>query len=586
MSEEVNLVSDLALILISAGVVTIISKALKQPLILGYLVAGFLVGPHLGIFYTVSDIPTIKQWSDIGIIFLLFALGLEFSFKKLIKVGASALLTAGTTSVGMLITGILVGTALKWSTMECIFLGGLMSMSSTTIIIKAYDELGYKNKPFAPLVFGTLVVEDIIAVLLLVLLSTLAVSQDFSGGKMVLKIAELGFFIILWFLVGIYVIPILLKKAKKFLNDEILLIVSIGLCFLMVKLATLVGFSSALGAFVMGSILSETLQGDKIGKLLVPIKNLFGAIFFVSVGMMIDPAVIAEHWLTILILTFTAMLGIITFSTAGALLSRQDMSTAFHMSFSLAQLGEFSFIIAGLGCSMGVMRQDIYPIIITVSVITTFTTPYMIKAADPFLEFLNKKLPAKWIEALNPSKDQKEESSEEKKDWKLLLKNYVLRVVLYSVIVIAILLGSNYYLIPLADKYMTILPEIWRKLVCLGIELVALMPFLYGLGVSSSGISAPGMRLLKRRASSKFPILLLILIRAFIAVYFLILAVWTYFDLNSWALLLFIVFGVLAVIIFRRVLNKVSWLEQNFMDNLNAKEKAALEEKDANKASD
>jgi CPA2 family monovalent cation:H+ antiporter-2 len=295
MTEELHLVSDLALILISAGIFTIISKALKQPLILGYIVAGFLVGPHLGLFPSVTDTHSVEQWSEIGIIFLLFSLGLEFSFKKLIKVGSSALIMAVTKCIGMFIVGIILGSVLHWTLMESVFLGGLLSMSSTTIIIKAYDDMKLKNKPYASLVFGSLVFEDLIAILLLVLLSTLAVSNKFAGGEMIGSLLKLGFFMVLWFVVGIFMIPTLLKKAQKYINDEILLIVSIGLCFGMVALAEYVGFSSALGAFVMGSILAETLEGEHIMHLTDSIKDLFGAIFFVSVGMMVDPQVIAEH---------------------------------------------------------------------------------------------------------------------------------------------------------------------------------------------------------------------------------------------------------------------------------------------------
>ena len=251
MSEELRLVTELAIILIAAGVFTVISKALKQPLILGYIVAGFLVGPSLGIFPQFSP-ESVHQWSEIGIIFLLFNLGLEFSFKKLLKVGSAALITAGTICVGMFVLGMLTGSAMGWTSMESIFLGGLLSMSSTTIIIKAYDDMGLKNKPYASLIFGSLVFEDLIAVLLLVLLSTIAVTGRFEGGQMLFALAKLAFFIILWFVVGLYIIPILLKKARNYLSDEILLLVSVGLCFLMVVLANLAGFSSALGAFVMG----------------------------------------------------------------------------------------------------------------------------------------------------------------------------------------------------------------------------------------------------------------------------------------------------------------------------------------------
>ncbi len=296
MGSELNLVADLAVILIAAGIFTVISRALKQPPILGYIIAGFLVSPHLGLLPSISSVESVEQWSEIGIIFLLFALGLEFSFKKLLKVGSTALITAGTNCIGMFMVGLMLGSTLGWTTMESLFLGGMMSMSSSSVIIKAFNDMGLKKKPYAPLVFGSLIVQDLIAVVLMVLLSTLAVSNKFSGSEMIWNLAKLAFFIILWFLVGIYVIPTLLKRARKYMNDEILLIISIGLCFGMVSLATAVGFSSALGAFVMGSILAETIEGEHIEHLVSGIKDLFGAIFFVSVGMMIDPAVIGEHW--------------------------------------------------------------------------------------------------------------------------------------------------------------------------------------------------------------------------------------------------------------------------------------------------
>jgi CPA2 family monovalent cation:H+ antiporter-2 len=571
--EEANLVKDLALILISAGVFTIISKALKQPLILGYIVAGFLVGPHMGLFPTVTSTAEVKEWSDIGIIFLLFALGLEFSFKKLLKVGSSALITAMTQCVGMFILGFLVGEAIGWSNMESIFLGGMLSMSSTTIIIKAYDDLGYKDRPFAPLVFGALVFEDLIAVVLMVLLSTMAVSNKFAGGEMLMGLAKLVFFLILWFLVGIYMIPTILKKAHKYLNDEILLLVSLGLCFVMVSLASLAGFSEALGAFVMGSILAETLESEHIMHLTQGIKDLFGAIFFVSVGMMVDPHVIAEHWGTILVLTITVMAGILFCSTSGAVLAGQGLDNAVHAGFSLAQLGEFSFIIAGLGVSLGVMRDFIYPVIITVSVITTFTTPYMIKAGTPAYQYLLKKLPEQFVAKINSfSSQERNNTAAAQNEWKRLIKQLALRVLLYGVILIAIDLGSHLFL----DKYIinrldSFAPFV-RNLISVIITLVVMSPFLVGIAISGDDINRSSIKLIKARQANVWPVISLALLRILIAMGFVLSVIATHFHLAFWTFLLILVSGVAFFFIGRRSISKFTIVEDRFMANLNEKE--------------
>ena len=571
--EEANLVKDLALILISAGVFTIISKALKQPLILGYIVAGFLVGPHMGLFPTVTSTAEVKEWSDIGIIFLLFALGLEFSFKKLLKVGSSALITAMTQCVGMFILGFLVGEAIGWSNMESIFLGGMLSMSSTTIIIKAYDELGYKERPFAPLVFGALVFEDLIAVVLMVLLSTMAVSNKFAGGEMLMGLGKLVFFLILWFLVGIYMIPTLLKKAHKYLNDEILLLVSLGLCFVMVSLASLAGFSEALGAFVMGSILAETLESEHIMHLTKGIKDLFGAIFFVSVGMMVDPQVIAGNWGTIIVLTITVMLGILFFSTSGAVLAGQGLDNAVHAGFSLAQLGEFSFIIAGLGVSLGVMRDFIYPVIITVSVITTFTTPYMIKAGTPAYEYLIKKLPEQFVNRINSfSSQDRQNSAAAQNEWKRLIKELALRVLLYGVILIAIDLGSHIFL----DKYiinrLDSLSPFVRNLISVVVTLVVMSPFLVGIAISGDDINRSSIKLIKAKQANIWPVISLALLRILIAMGFVLSVIATHFNLAFWTFLLILVSGVAFFFIGRRSISKFTIVEDRFMANLNEKE--------------
>lgn len=572
MSSELNLVTQLAIILISAGIFTVISKALKQPLILGYIVAGFIVGPHLGLFPQFSP-ESVKEWSELGIIFLLFGLGLEFNFKKLLNVGSAAMIAALTICIGMFITGSFIGSLMKWSTMESMFLGGMMSMSSTTIIIKAYDDLGIKSKPYANLVFGLLVVEDLLAVLMMVLFSTLAVSNKFSGTDMLLSLAKLVIFLVLCFLVGIYVLPSLLKKTDRYLSDEILLLISIGLCFLMVVLANVAGFSSALGAFLMGSILSSTIEGERIEHITGNIKNLFGAIFFVSVGMMVEPAVITEYWSTILVITVVAMLGILIFSTSGALIAGKSLDTALHVGFSLPQLGEFSFIIAGLGCSLGVLRDFIYPVIISVSVITTFTTPYMIKAADPASRWMHRVLPAKILDRLGRrAKNASQISAAEGSLWMRFVKQYALRIGLYSVILVVLLLGMKEYLPSLAEVIFPYITGKWRTLLLIASALVIISPFLFGLAVNRGQLKKITEELVKKDPRTKFPLTVAVFFRIFLATGFALSAIMAFAELSTWVFL--VVAALLVVILFIARMQSLSYskIESRFLSNLKEKD--------------
>ena len=568
-----NLVRDLAVILISAGVFTIISRALKQPLVLGYIIAGVLIGPNVDFFFGISSNEAVHEWSEIGLIFMMFGLGLEFSFKKLLKVGSGALVTAGSKFIGVFILGYITGQALGWTSMESIFLGGLLSMSSTAVVLKSYEDMGLKDKPYAGMVFGTLVVEDLIAILLMVLLSTLAVSKEFEGKEMLFNLTKLGFFLILWFLVGIYVIPTLLKKARKYLNDEILLIVSIGLCFGMVTLATAVGFSSALGAFVMGSILAETIESEHIAKLVSPIKDLFGAIFFISVGMMVSPSVIIENWAIILVLTLFVILTHIIFSAAGIILSGGGTKNAVHTGFSLAQLGEFGFIIAGVGVSLGVMRDFIYPVIIAVSVITTFTTPYMIKLASPAYNFLEKKLPSSWLGRINSMERKEKRTAAEQSEWKKYLKPYTLRLVLYGVILMAIIIASKAFLEPLAAK---VLPAsfgtFWKNLILCVITIAAMSPFFLGLVSNSEAMHSSMLKLRKEKEANIWPLIGLSLLRTFIAIGFIMSVISSHFDLAGWTIILILIAATAFILIARKSFLKNIAIEKQFMSNLNEKE--------------
>lgn len=572
MSEELNLVTELAIILIAAGVFTVISKALKQPLILGYIVAGFIVGPNLGLFPQFSP-ESVHVWSELGIIFLLFGLGLEFNFKKLLGVGSSAIIAALTICFGMFLAGMLTGTVLGWGNLESIFLGGMMSMSSTTIIIKAYDDLGMKNAPHATLVFGLLVVEDLLAVLMMVLFSTLAVSNQFSGVDMLLSLGKLVVFLVLCFLVGIWVLPTLLKKARNYISDEILLLISVGLCFLMVILANKAGFSSALGAFLMGSILSSTIEGERIEHITINLKNLFGAVFFVSVGMMVDPAVIGQHWGVILVITLVAMAGILVFSTTGVLLSGKNLDTALKVGFSLPQLGEFSFIIAGLGCSLGVLRDFIYPVIISVSVITTFTTPYMIKAAIPVSAWLHKKISPKILYVLN-RRDQLSGPTNKAEEnlWKTLVKKLLIRVGIYGIILFVIVLGAKAYLPMAFEKILpNMTPWLVKSLEIL-ITLGVMVPFLGGIAFNGKDLKEYAATLVKKDPKAKIPLLGIIFFRIFLAITFISSAIMSFAEIGGWFLFIIYVLLVLLFVLMRMKKLKFTKLEDKFFRNLNEKE--------------
>lgn len=571
MEENLNLVADLALILISAGIITVIFRWLKQPLILGYLVAGFLVGPHFGLFPDVTSVHTVEQWAEIGIIFLLFSLGLEFSFKKLLKVGSSALITSMTVFIGMLVVGMTVGKAMGWTTMESIFLGGMISISSTTIIIKSFEDLGLKKKPFANIVFGTLIIEDLLAILLMVLLSTLAVSKQFSGEEMVGSILKLIFFMVLWFTVGIFLIPIAMRKAKSFLNDETLLVLAIGLCFGMVIFANAVGFSSALGAFVMGSILAETLQGEKIEKMIENIKNLFGAIFFVSVGMMVDPQIIVQYWKPVLLLTLIVTFGKPFLATLGVLISGRPLKTSIRAGMSLSQIGEFAFILASLGASLGVMREFIYPVMVAVSVITTFITPYFMKLSSPFSEWLEDHIPPKVMKFLNQYSASSQRVSN-KSEWNKLLQVVIVRIVMYTILAIAINIGVYKLVYPLLLDNVTHLSELTVKWISTILTILCMFPFLYGLAINRGKVSATFEKLWYDKRSNRGILVAIILFRVFLSIALCVSVFFNYFPFSYWVLFAGVIAFVLFILISRSDIVRFEKMENLFLSNLNEKD--------------
>ncbi len=473
-----TLIIDLTLITIYAALITLIFKKLKQPTVLGYILAGILAGPSFNFLPTVTAGENLTLWADIGVIFLLFSLGLEFSFKKMVNVGKSAIITASANIFFMLFLGYNTGLLLGWSTMDSFFLGSMISMSSTTIIIKAFDDLNIKKQKFTDLVFGVLIVEDIVGILLLVLLPTIALGNTIDSKELILSTLKLIFFLVLCFVIGIYLVPTFLKKITNFLTDEMLLLVTIGLCFGMVWFATYSGFSSALGAFIMGSILAETSIIERIEKTIKPLKDFFGAVFFVSVGMMVDPSMFIKYAGPIFAITLLVIIGKVLFSCLGFTISGQTLKTSVQGSFSLAQVGEFAFIIASLGMSIDVLNAKVYPIIVAVSVITTFLTPMMIKASDSAFKIISKTLPDSWVKYLDQNATDTSKTKREEQLWNLLFKNYFSRLILFSMIIYTIIGLATYFIEPTVHA---ILPNLPARIIVTILTFALVSPFLKAL---------------------------------------------------------------------------------------------------------
>ena len=562
-----SLIMDLAYILVLGAIVSLLFKWIKQPVVLGYIVAGFLASPNFEPLPSLAHADNIDFWAEIGIVVLLFSLGLEFSFKKLLSCGSSAIVTCLVCIIGMMITGFSIGHLLGFSNINSIFLGGMISMSSTTIILKALTDLGLRHKRFAAQVFGVLIVEDLFAVLMMVILSSVAVG-NVEGGEMIYSVAKLCFFLIIWFLVGTYLLPSFLNGVRRFLNEETLLVLSMALCLGMAVCAVECGFSLALGAFVMGSILAGTSYAERIEHVVAPVKNLFGAVFFISVGMMVNPQVIMEYWQPILVLSAAVVIGMILFGTTGMLLSGQTLKVAIQSGFTLTQIGEFSFIIASLGMSLGVLDPTIYPIVVAVSVITTFTTPIFIKCADPVYNIVERHLPKRLQWLVDRYSESTANTSEVRALWKSVLKRYAWRVVLYSVVLVAIALVFRLYVHPLVSNF---LPGFWGRLLCCVLTLVAMAPFLLGLTFPSSK-RWERERLVKANAHFDAPLVCMSVFRLLICMSFVVYVISMHFGLGLG--MLFGITGVVLWIIFasRNLRHRLSRIENKFLNNLNERE--------------
>lgn len=569
MSELSPLIIDLALILMCAGLTTLIFKRLKQPLVLGYIVAGFIASPHMPYTPSVQDTNDIKLWADIGVIFLLFALGLEFSFKKLMKVGGTAIIAACSVILVMIVLGVLVGMSFGWDHMDCIYLGGMLAMSSTTIIYKAFDDMGLRQQRFAGLVLSVLILEDILAIVLMVMLSTLAVSQNFEGMEMVQSVVKLVFFLVLWFVVGIYIIPTFLKRVRKWMSAETLLVVAVGMCFLMVVLAAEAGFSAAFGAFMMGSILAETVEAESIEKLVAPVKDLFGAIFFVSVGMMVDPAMIVEYKIPIIVITLTILLGQSILGSGSFVLAGQPLKVAMQCGFSLTQIGEFAFIIASLGVSLNVTSDFLYPIVVAVSVITTFTTPYMIRLSVPAYNWASKRIPSKWMGLLEHYSIHSHTTVNQENNWRKFLKAVFRMMLVYCIVTVATIAICTQFITPFLLAW---LPRQWGDLVGMVITILAISPFLRAIMVKKNH-SVEFQALWRDNRFNRAPLVSIILLRIVLAVCFVMYVISAYYHASA-ALAGGAAIVLVLLMIYSRWLKKHSIvMERTFMQNLNLRDR-------------
>ena len=571
MNEIPYLVKDLALILMVAGIVTIIFKKLKQPLVLGYIVAGFLVSPHMPYTMSVIDESDIKTWADIGVIFTLFSLGLDFSFKKIVKMGASPIIATVVIVFSMMMLGISVGHGFGWSKMDCIFLGGMLAMSSTTIIYKAFDDMGLRQQKFAGMVMSVLILEDILAIVMMVMLSAIAGGSNPDGEQMLGSIVKIGFFLVLWFIVGIFAIPWFLRSVRKLVNNETLLIVALGLCCGMAVLSTKVGFSSAFGAFVMGSILAETVEAEKIIKLVEPVKNLFGAIFFVSVGMLVDPKILVEYALPILALVCTILVGQAILGTLGFMLGGESLKSAMRCGFSMSQIGEFSFIIASLGLSLGVISNFLYPVVVAVSVITTFLTPYMIRLATPTYLVMEKHLPDKLINVLNHFAMSHPSTTQQSK-WKSLLKQMTINTVAYSILSAAVITLMFTFVLPFMRSLFPGWRLHWYANAITGLlTIIIIAPFLRAI-VMKKNHSNEWRRLWVESSINRIPLLFTIFVRFVIALGF-IFYICNYLTRFTNALMIIIGVVVVSLMIASRWTKKRSIkMERVFIHNLRSRD--------------
>lgn len=566
------MLTDLCIIMLIAAVTSLVFKLLKQPVVLGYIVAGIIIGPYVIGDSWISNEESVETWGEIGVLFLLFAMGLEFSFKKLLKMGSTALVAAGVIVVGMMFVGFMTGRLLGWNEMNSLFLGGMLCMSSTTIVFKALDDLGLRSQKFAKICFSILVVEDLFAIILMVLLSSIATSRSFEGTALVLEVLKLVAYLVMWFFVGIVVLPTFLRGFRKHLSDELLTILSIGLCLGMVLMAVNAGFSSALGAFVMGSLLAETIEAERIENLIQPIKNVFGSIFFVSVGMMINPTQLVNYWQPILIITLVVVVGQAFFATVGTLLSGQSLKVSVQTGFSLTQIGEFAFIIATLGMTLGVTDDSLYPIVVAVSVITTFLTPFIIKKANSAYKLLERILPESFKTLINNYSNNRNTVSKEE-GFSHLFKRSITRILIYGIVALFIYFMFFLYLQPfLKSMIPDSVPTVIVNIIMLAIVLILVSPFIWSIALYQLRSSA-FRSLWSEGTTQKAKLIGMMFLQVIVSVGIVSYPVFKIFSLTS-GLLVALSIIVVCFIIASTTVRKRAFALSNLLDtNLSAREK-------------
>ena len=566
------MIKDLGLILIVAGAVTLIFKKLKQPLVLGYIVAGFLVSNHMPYMDSVTDNENVKLWGDIGVMFLLFSLGLDFSFKKIVKMGAAPIVSVFCIITAMITLGILVGNVFGWGKMDCIFLGGMLAMSSTTIIYKAFADLGISQEKFAGLVMSVLILEDILAIVMMVMLSTIASGKELGLQQVIDSVLNIGFFLVLWLVAGIFAIPWFFRKVKSLMNDEVMLVVSLGLCCCMAETSTEVGFSSAFGAFIMGSILAETVEAKYIEHLIAPVKNLFGAIFFVSVGMLVDPQVLIDYALPIIVLVLTIIVGQCLFGTLSYRLGGQSLRDAMRCGFSMTQIGEFSFIIASLGLSLGVISEFLYPVVVAVSVITTFGTPYMIRLAEPAYSVVARCLPARSVASLSAEQAEKAQTKKERSPWVTLLMKMTVNTVVWLIVAGGVLGMVGLYLWPLMQALLPKADYPWYAEVITGVAgAILIAPLMWGI-VANNNDSEAFRTLWAGSATAKCLLSVTVVVRFLLAADLIFYII---YELAHPSYLVTFIAGIAITLLLLAIpwVKRISHsMEQLFLKNLNAKE--------------